>query len=119
MVLEGLVSESGVPLNKENIYLAKTSPTGVHKAYLEQFEKDFTRFLKLRSEELIPGGRMVLTFRGNQSKEDSIKNYCPEMMELIGMELQAMVSEVLLFHSYYVVLHDLEKFILQNLFIDK
>ncbi|TXG55543.1 hypothetical protein EZV62_020799 [Acer yangbiense] len=92
-VPEGLVSESGVPLNKENIYPAKTSPPGVHKAYLEQFEKDFTRFLKLRSEELIPGGRMVLTIRGNQSKEDSTKNYRPILMELIGMGLQAMVSE--------------------------
>ncbi|KAK4846080.1 hypothetical protein QYF36_012837 [Acer negundo] len=53
------------------------------------------RYLKgwLRSEELIPGGRMVLTIRGNQSKEDSTKNYRPILIELIGMELQAMVSE--------------------------
>ncbi|KAI9176437.1 hypothetical protein LWI28_002824 [Acer negundo] len=74
-------------------WLSQTSPPGVHKAYLEQFEKDFTRFLRLRSEELIPGGRMVLTIRGNQSKEDSTKNYRPILIELIGMELQAMVSE--------------------------
>ncbi|KAK4833665.1 hypothetical protein QYF36_009066 [Acer negundo] len=31
--------------------------------------------------------------RGNQSKEDSIKNYRPMLLELIGMELEAMVSE--------------------------
>ena len=114
-----MISESGVQLNKKNIYPTKTSPQGVRKAYFEQFEKDFTKFLKLRTEELVPGGRMVLTIRGNQSKEDSIKNYRPMLLELIGMELEAMVSEVLLFHSSYVVLHDLAKFILQNFFIDK
>ncbi|KAK1563720.1 hypothetical protein Q3G72_031708 [Acer saccharum] len=92
-VPEGLISESGVPLNKKNICLTKTSPQGVCKAYLEQFEKDFTKFLKLRTEELVPGGRMVLTIGGNQSKEDSIKNYRPNVLELIGMELEAMVSE--------------------------
>ncbi|TXG58458.1 hypothetical protein EZV62_016287 [Acer yangbiense] len=92
-VPEGLISESGVPLYKKNICLTKTSPQGVCKAYLEQFEKDFTKFLKLRTEELVPGGRMVLTIGGNQSKEDSIKNYRPNVLELIGMELEAMVSE--------------------------
>ncbi|KAL5794328.1 hypothetical protein ACOSP7_002922 [Xanthoceras sorbifolium] len=92
-VPEGLVSESGVPLNKENIYPTKTSPPGVHKAYSEQFEKDFTQFLRLRSKELIHTGRMVLTIRGNQSKEESAKNYRPIFVELIGMELQEMVSE--------------------------
>ncbi|KAK3226582.1 hypothetical protein Dsin_006444 [Dipteronia sinensis] len=92
-VSEGLISESGVPLNKKNIYPTKTSPQGFHKAYFEQFEKDFTKFLKLRTEELVPGGRMVLIIGGNQSKEDSIKNYRPMLLELIGMELEAMVSE--------------------------
>ncbi|KAB5527741.1 hypothetical protein DKX38_021588 [Salix brachista] len=60
-----------IPLNKGNIYLAKTSPPGVHKAYLNQFEKDFTAFLRSRSEEMIPGGHMVLTIYGRDENNDS------------------------------------------------
>ncbi|KAJ0112246.1 hypothetical protein Patl1_01821 [Pistacia atlantica] len=48
-------------MNKQNFYIGKTSPSNVRKAYFDQFKKDFTLFLKLRSEELKSGGRMVLT----------------------------------------------------------
>ncbi|KAJ6401477.1 hypothetical protein OIU84_016811 [Salix udensis] len=36
-----------IPLNKGNIYLAKTSPPGVHKAYLNQFEKRLHSIFKM------------------------------------------------------------------------
>ncbi|XP_062080022.1 probable caffeine synthase MTL3 [Humulus lupulus] len=38
--------------NKGNIYISKTSPPLVFKAYLDQFHKDFTNFLRWRSEEI-------------------------------------------------------------------
>ncbi|KAJ4824153.1 hypothetical protein Tsubulata_033621 [Turnera subulata] len=66
-VPEGLVSEFGMPMNKGNICLAKNSPQSVHKAYRDQFEKDFTSFLSSRSSEVISGGRMVLTFAGSSN----------------------------------------------------
>lgn len=98
-VPEGLISEKGVPVNRGNIYPTITSPPSVHKAYLDQFEKDFTKFLSLRSEELITEGRMILTLRGNQSKDESFNNYRPIFLELIGSALHEMVLEVPFFYS--------------------
>ncbi|KAL3573038.1 hypothetical protein D5086_026942 [Populus alba] len=49
----------------------KDKPSCVHKAYLNQFEKDFTAILKSRSEEMIPGGCMVLTIYGRDENNDS------------------------------------------------
>ncbi|KAM7469806.1 hypothetical protein LguiA_007989 [Lonicera macranthoides] len=46
--------------NKRNISIAKTSPPNVFKAYLKQFQKDFSTFLRFRSEEIVPNGRMGL-----------------------------------------------------------
>ncbi|KAK2656828.1 hypothetical protein Ddye_009880 [Dipteronia dyeriana] len=50
--------------NKANLYMAKSSPPNVYKAYFVQFQRDFSSFLSLRYEEIISGGRMVLTFIG-------------------------------------------------------
>lgn len=86
-VPEGLVSESGTPLNKGNIHIAETSPPGVHRAYLNQFERDFTAFLKLRSQEIIPGGRMLLTLLGSEPK-----HFC-KIWELISISLNDLVIE--------------------------
>ncbi|KAJ0051776.1 hypothetical protein Pint_01835 [Pistacia integerrima] len=86
-VPEGLVSESGIPMNKQNFYIGKTSPSNVRKAYLDQFEKDFTLFLKLRSEELKSGGRMVLTVMGDDK-------HSPHVWDLLGNVANDMVSEL-------------------------
>lgn len=50
-VPEGLVSELGIPMNIQNMYFARTSPPSVHKANLDQLEKDFTTNLKSCSDE--------------------------------------------------------------------
>ncbi|TXG48367.1 hypothetical protein EZV62_027661 [Acer yangbiense] len=91
-VPKGLVNEYGVQLNKGNIYIAKTSPPGVHKAYLDQFESDFTLFLRLRAEELKPSGRMVLTLMGGNK-------YLNDMQELLAMAINDMVLEGLIEES--------------------
>ncbi|XP_043721916.1 7-methylxanthine methyltransferase PCS1-like, partial [Telopea speciosissima] len=62
----GLTSEVGIPINKGKIYISNTSPPPVSKAYLEQFQEDFTSFIKFRSKELIPNARMVLILHGRQ-----------------------------------------------------
>ncbi|XP_065875467.1 probable caffeine synthase 4 [Euphorbia lathyris] len=90
-VPDGLVSESGNPLNKGNICVAETSPQSVQKAYLDQFEKDFTSFLRSRSEEVISGGRMVITVTAKNDSPYCI--YGSDIWPLIGMSLNDMAQE--------------------------
>ncbi|XP_017969722.1 PREDICTED: salicylate carboxymethyltransferase isoform X2 [Theobroma cacao] len=82
----------GLESNKGNIYIANTSPPDVLKAYYEQFQQDFSLFLKCRSEELVEGGRMVLTFLGRRSDDPSSKECC-YIWELLAMALNDMVFE--------------------------
>ncbi|KAF4383300.1 hypothetical protein F8388_009331 [Cannabis sativa] len=78
--------------NKGNIYLASTSPPSVVKAYKEQFQRDFSVFLKCRSKELVDGGSMVLTILGRQNQDPTSKDGC-YIWELMAMALNQMVSE--------------------------
>nr|Q8RVM0.1 RecName: Full=Monomethylxanthine methyltransferase 2; Short=CaMXMT2; AltName: Full=7-methylxanthine N-methyltransferase 2; AltName: Full=Theobromine synthase MXMT2 [Coffea canephora]AAM18505.1 N-methyltransferase [Coffea canephora] len=60
-VPSGLVIELGIGANKGSIYSSKGCRPPVQKAYLDQFTKDFTTFLRIHSEELFSHGRMLLT----------------------------------------------------------
>nr|UMB49583.1 salicylic acid methyltransferase [Carica papaya] len=82
----------GLENNKGNIYMASSSPKNVMRAYYEQFQKDFGYFLKCRSEELVAGGRMVLTFLGRSSQDPSSKEGC-YIWELLATALNDMVLE--------------------------
>ncbi|KAL8227171.1 hypothetical protein R6Q57_017003 [Mikania cordata] len=57
----------GLENNKLNIYMAITSPLDVLQAYGKQFHTDFTRFLQLRSTEIIRDGCMFLTLRSRSN----------------------------------------------------
>ncbi|KAG6647010.1 hypothetical protein CIPAW_07G049000 [Carya illinoinensis] len=84
-----------VESNKGNIYMAKTSPPSVLRAYHAQFQRDFSMFLKCRAEELVLGGRMVLTILGRRSEDPSSKECC-YIWELLAMVLNEMVSKGLI-----------------------
>lgn len=90
-----MIEESGIPLNRGNIYITKTSPPIVHQAYLEQFANDFTSFLSIRSEEMVPHGHILLTIVGKGDDESDGAS----VSEFIGMALNDMVVEVSLFPS--------------------
>ncbi|GAB2224927.1 hypothetical protein Droror1_Dr00005708 [Drosera rotundifolia] len=90
-VPDGLVNADGEPLNKGNIYIAKTSPPEVWKAYNAQFKSDFTSFLTLRSKEMVPGGCMVLTLVGSRRSDDP-----DNVFEFMGITLHDMVSQGLI-----------------------
>ena len=60
----GLTKEAE-SLYKGHCHIVSTSPPEVYKAYLKQFQQDFKLFLKSRSEELVPGGAMLLVVLGN------------------------------------------------------
>ncbi|XP_074314755.1 putative methyltransferase TCM_000336 [Silene latifolia] len=85
-VPRGLVNENGEALNKGNIYIAKTSPPEIHKAYYAQFIKDFMLFLELRSSEMVSSGAMVLVLLGSFNSDDPDSIY-----ELLGSTLHDMV----------------------------
>ena len=80
-------------VNKGNIYMACSSPPSVIKAYIDQFEKDFSTFLSCRAEELVTGGRMVLTILGRKSEDPCSKDGC-YIWDLLALALKQMISEV-------------------------
>ncbi|KAF5463105.1 hypothetical protein F2P56_019047 [Juglans regia] len=82
--------------NKGNIYIASTSPPNVPKAYHSQFQRDFFTFLKCRTEEMVTGGRMVLTFMGRKSEDPTNKDGSNSKWELLAMALNDMVSKGLI-----------------------
>ncbi|RHN50217.1 putative salicylate carboxymethyltransferase [Medicago truncatula] len=75
------------PLNKGNIYLTRASPPAVQKTYFEQFQQDFSLFLRSRSSELLPGGAMVLTLIGRDEQNELMNAWV-----VIGMALNDMAA---------------------------
>ncbi|XP_006354675.2 benzoate carboxyl methyltransferase-like [Solanum tuberosum] len=80
--------------NNNNIYIARTSPPQVFEAYLNQFDKDFSRFLQLRSEEIVTGGHMVLTFMG-RSIPDPYGSHCASL-DILSNSLIDLIHEGLI-----------------------
>ena len=63
------------------------------RAYYEQFQRDFSTFLECRGQELVVGGRMVLTLIGRRS-DDFSSDDCCYTSELLAITLNEMVTEV-------------------------
>lgn len=99
-VPKGLDDGKGAALNKGNIFMAKSSPPCVFKAYLEHFQRDLSLFLKWRSEERISGGRMVLMVFGRTSEHPS-SGECCHIWELLAQALMDMVSKVIIILNSY------------------
>lgn len=89
-----IYSEQGKSMNKGSVYISESSPLEVAKAYLKQFQEDFTYFLQSRSEELIPGGRMVLILLG-RSSPDHVDRGNSFFWELLSQSIAILVSKVL------------------------
>nr|XP_043614973.1 S-adenosyl-L-methionine:benzoic acid/salicylic acid carboxyl methyltransferase 2-like [Erigeron canadensis] len=81
--------------NKGNIYMSATSPPSVIRAYRDQFQTDFSTFLKCRAEEVVTDGRMVLTILGRRSDDPSSKECC-FVWDLLATALNHMVVEGLI-----------------------
>ncbi|KAI3859505.1 hypothetical protein MKW98_027102 [Papaver atlanticum] len=74
--------------NKGNVYMAESSPPSVLEAYLKQFERDFCSFLKCRYEEIVKGGRMVLTFCGRADDTSPSRGMHCFIMNLIQGKIE-------------------------------
>ncbi|GFP88555.1 benzoate carboxyl methyltransferase [Phtheirospermum japonicum] len=89
--LSQIPEEVGVN-NKENIYIATNSPPRVCEAYAKQFQRDFSRFLRVRAEEITPHGRMVLTFIG-RSVVDPLSKDELAVITMLAETLSDMVAQ--------------------------
>ncbi|KAK1435713.1 hypothetical protein QVD17_01479 [Tagetes erecta] len=78
--------------NRLNIYMAKSSCPNVFQAYGKQFKSDFTKFLQMRSEEIVCGGRLVLTIVGRSVVDPTSDDGC-RLWELLAQSLLDMVKE--------------------------
>ncbi|ESQ44655.1 hypothetical protein EUTSA_v10003351mg, partial [Eutrema salsugineum] len=56
----------GLEDNINNVYIRSGCSLSVCHSYMYQFQTDFYSFLRMRSEEMLPNGRMVLTFIGKK-----------------------------------------------------
>ncbi|XP_074381328.1 benzoate carboxyl methyltransferase-like [Apium graveolens] len=83
-------------INKGNIYIPKVNPAGVYEAYFNQFTRDFTAFLHMRSEEMVSKGRMVLTLIGRSTADPACNNDCCHLYGLLAKSLHDMVAEGLI-----------------------
>ncbi|KAL6594290.1 hypothetical protein ACP70R_048483 [Stipagrostis hirtigluma subsp. patula] len=91
-VPEGLEAWSEAQSNEDNIYITRTTTPFVVKRYQEQFHKDFSLFLKLRHEELVSGGQMVLVFLGRKD-EDVYNGDLNKLFGLVARSLQSLVNK--------------------------
>ncbi|KAI3448994.1 hypothetical protein Pfo_005659 [Paulownia fortunei] len=82
----------GLESNRENIHMAMASPPEVFQAYAKQYQRDFYTFLSSRGEEMIPGGRMALTFVGRSVEDPSTKDDCAHFT-LLANTLLDMIPE--------------------------
>lgn len=89
----GLFDEEGKPINKGKMYISETSPAAVAESYHRQFQRDFSLFLKSRSQEFIGGGRMVLAMLGRKT-DDHNDQSTSFLWELLAQSLSIMVSQV-------------------------
>ncbi|XWS56691.1 hypothetical protein CRYUN_Cryun09bG0107500 [Craigia yunnanensis] len=97
-----------LPLNQGKIYTSKTSFSAVNKAYLSQFQEDFSVFLKCRSSELVPDGCMVLIIHERESADPTCKDSC-YTWEVLAEAISYMVSQVKPHHLFF---HSMVNFVL-------
>ncbi|CAN1308455.1 Salicylate carboxymethyltransferase [Linum perenne] len=99
-VPDGLVVPDDLDENRGNIFIASGSPPGVLKAYYEQFQRDFSSFLRRRALEMVTGGQMVLTLLGRTSEEeDSCSKDTCFIWELLSTVLNQMAIEGLIYRE--------------------
>ncbi|KAI3853240.1 hypothetical protein MKX03_015721 [Papaver bracteatum] len=79
--------------NKGNICMAESSPPLVLEAYLKQLKEILSLFLKCRFEEIVKGGRMVLTIFGRANGTSPCSDMRCHMWGLLAEALRNMVSQ--------------------------
>ncbi|RCV21057.1 hypothetical protein SETIT_4G106900v2 [Setaria italica] len=92
---KGLKGTGKTLKDKGDIYITKTTSPSIVKLFQQQFQKDFSLFLKLRYEELVFGGQIILTFIGRKY-EDVFSGESNHLYGLLAQSLQSLADEGLL-----------------------
>ncbi|KAK3132076.1 hypothetical protein QOZ80_6AG0515420 [Eleusine coracana subsp. coracana] len=109
-------------VDEGDIYITATSSPSIVKLFQKQFQNDFSIFLKLRHEELVLGGQMVLTFVGRKI-EDVHSGEPNHFYGLLGQSLRSLVDKGLVekekLESFYIPIyspsvHEVEDVVKQN-----
>lgn len=91
-----------------DIYITKTMSPSMVKLFQQQFQKDFSLFLRLRYEELVSGGQMVLTFIGRKH-ENVFTGESNHLYGLLAQSLKSLVDEGLVekekLESFYLPMY--------------
>ncbi|WVZ92567.1 hypothetical protein U9M48_038618 [Paspalum notatum var. saurae] len=105
---EGIMATRKTCLDKGDIYITKTMSPSIVKLFQQQFQKDFSLFLKLRYKELVFDGQMILTFIGRKH-EDVYSGESNHLYGLLAQSLQSMVDKGLLkkerLESFYLPMY--------------
>ncbi|KAE8713392.1 Jasmonate O-methyltransferase [Hibiscus syriacus] len=88
----GLQTNALKHVNKGKLYISQSSPRCVMDAYSLQFQNDFSLFIKSRSQELVPGGRMFLSFMGRRSADPTTEDSCYQW-ELLAQAIMSLARE--------------------------
>ncbi|CAN6178308.1 unnamed protein product [Urochloa humidicola] len=98
--------KNGIPMYDADDDLRKERRPLVLEAYARQFRKDFTLFLNLRAQELVPGGHMVISLPG-YSSSDACHSNLP--WDKIAFMLNDMVSRSVIdrekLDSFYIPMY--------------
>nr|QCP80348.1 methyltransferase 5 [Tanacetum cinerariifolium] len=88
----GLYDMEGHSINKGSFYISKSSSPRVAKAYYDQFQEDFSLFLRSRSKEILVGGRMVLILLGRRD-QNHVDRGNSFLWELLSRSFSILVSQ--------------------------
>ncbi|CAH9127321.1 unnamed protein product [Cuscuta epithymum] len=94
--------EIQLPINeRSNVYLTSKAPP----SYKDQFKKDLQLFLRSRSDEIVPGGAMLLTLIGRYDTPDFISPSSIFRQVIVDMALENIIEmsklESLRLPAYY------------------
>ena len=80
--------------DNRDIYITKTTSPTLAKLFQQQFQRDFSLFLKLRYEELVFGGHIILTIIGRKYEDVFSGESNHHLYGLLAQSLQSLVDEV-------------------------
>ncbi|CAN6358235.1 unnamed protein product [Urochloa humidicola] len=100
--------KNGIPMYHANEKLWQKMRPVVLDSYARQFRKDFTLFLVSRAQEMVPGGRMVLSLK-LMTHAPNPSNEFTQMWELVARILAEMASRGVLdeekLKTFYIPLY--------------